>query len=113
LSINPDLTFGQLAVGDVKYREAGSKWQRSDIYQLTTFATGYKVGAAGLFTFSTVKTDVPPEVPVGPVKLNAFVWDAAPETDPDTSASTIVAETAEWIASLESTTPCYRSPAQC
>jgi 5-methylcytosine-specific restriction enzyme subunit McrC len=103
LGLNPDLVFGSVAVGDVKYRVSAAKWERSDIYQLTTFATGYGVESAGLFTFSTSGPIGLPEVPVGPVRLCAFFWDASENTDPAASSEAVVAQAEWWLKATQLT----------
>ena len=95
LHLNPDLVFGDLAVGDVKYRASTAKWKRSDLYQLTTFATGFSMKAAGLFSFSLIGSLDVTKVSVGEVQLRSLFWDARSDANPADSASEVVMQAAD------------------
>lgn len=53
LTLNPDLLFGDAAIGDVKYTLLGPDWNRSYLYQAVTFATGFRLPRAGVFGFTS------------------------------------------------------------
>jgi hypothetical protein len=40
VTLNPDLIFGGVAVGDVKYKMWERDWNRVDLYQAITFVSG-------------------------------------------------------------------------
>ncbi len=77
--LTPDLVFPGIAVGDIKYALMSSDWRRGDLYQLTTFATGYGVGVGGLFSFASHKGSLP-DINIGPVSLRAMLWDCSDDT---------------------------------
>lgn len=60
MTLNPDLVFGSPdAIGDVKYKQASSDWDRPDLYQLVALATGYQVEHACLFSFAGPRSKRP------------------------------------------------------
>jgi McrBC 5-methylcytosine restriction system component len=100
LTLNPDLVFGNSAVGDVKYKLLSKDWKRSDLYQAVAFATGYRVSHAAIVAFSTAPEETPPAVKVGDVRLRPITWDCSPTTTPDHAAQSIVDQAAHWLADL-------------
>jgi len=96
LSLNPDLVFGAIAVGDVKYSLLTQDWNRPHLYQAVAFATGYRATRAGVFGF-TSKGASPPQLQVGPVGLRAFAWLADETVAPEASAATLLDEVRDWI----------------
>jgi hypothetical protein len=96
LTLNPDLVFGSLAVGDVKYSLFSSDWKRSHLYQAVAFATGYGVASAGVFGF-TASGASPPELQVGCVHLRAFTWLANEEVAPGIAEDKLVNQVRKWI----------------
>jgi 5-methylcytosine-specific restriction enzyme subunit McrC len=99
LTLNPDLLFGQLAVGDVKYSLLQPEWNRSHLYQAVAFATGYGATRAGVFGFTS--SDLcPPELQVGPVHLRAFTWLATEAVAPETAEVKLVSETRNWLGAV-------------
>lgn len=79
-SLNPDLVFDDLvsggapAVGDVKYRRnTDGEIKRSELNQITTFATGYRADRAAVIAFGSSAAGE--EVHVGPIRVNGFNWD--------------------------------------
>jgi hypothetical protein len=101
MRLNPDLVFGNVATGDVKYKLLTKEWNRSDLYQAVAFATGYRVGQAAVFTFSSsVPNQTLPCVRVGDVRLRAIAWDCSPETSPAAAAEAMVAEAASWLLGI-------------
>jgi hypothetical protein len=97
LTLNPDLLFGSIAVGDVKYSLLSSDWNRSHLYQAVAFATGYRVAHAGVFGFTSTDSS-PPELQVGPVHLRAFTWLANETVAPETAEVKFVNEVRIWIS---------------
>ncbi len=102
LHLSPDLIFGQIAVGDVKYRLSRPEWVRSDIYQLTTFATAFERRHAGLFSFVIEGAEDLLPIKLGSVSLRSFHWDASPLADPHTSAGSIVRGASDWLRTASS-----------
>lgn len=96
LTLNPDLVFGSIAVGDVKYSLLSSEWKRSHLYQAVAFAAGYRVSRAGVFGFTTTGPS-PPELQVGPVHLRAFTWLANEAVAPQVAEANLVSEARIWI----------------
>lgn len=96
LTLNPDLLFGNVAVGDVKYSLLSSNWNRSHLYQAVAFATGYCVSRAGVFGF-TSSDESPPELQVGPVHVRPFTWLAKEKVTPEVAELKLVNEAREWI----------------
>jgi hypothetical protein len=96
MRLYPDLVLGSTAVGDVKYKILGGEWYRPDLYQLVTFATGFKSPDAALIGFAP-HGEAPPRVGVGDVSLVALAWDVAPDTPPASSASKLVSRTEDWL----------------
>jgi 5-methylcytosine-specific restriction enzyme subunit McrC len=96
LTLNPDLVFGSLAIGDVKYSLLSSDWSRAHLYQAVAFATGYCVRRAGVFGF-TISGASPPELQVGGVHVRAFTWLATAEVAPETAETKLISETHKWI----------------
>lgn len=94
--LNPDLVFGNtFAVGDVKYkRSSDGTIARSDLNQITTFATGYGVTAGVVIAFG--KDEVGENVHVGPVRINGFNWNIDDPT-PDRAADRIARHLQGWL----------------
>src|SRR5262249_44004133 len=96
LTLNPDLLFGDSAVGDVKYSLLSADWNRPHLYQAVTFATGYGMSRAGVFGFTSSGSS-PPELQVGPVHLRAFTWLANEAVAPEIAEAKLVNEARMWI----------------
>jgi hypothetical protein len=96
LTLNPDLIFGRIAVGDVKYSLLKSDWNRPHLYQAVAFATGYRVSHAGLFGFTSTSIS-PQQLQVGPVHLRAFTWIANEAVAAEIAEATLVNAARKWI----------------
>jgi 5-methylcytosine-specific restriction enzyme subunit McrC len=96
LTLNPDLLFGDAAVGDVKYVLLTSDWKRSHLYQAVAFATGYRMSRAGVFGFSS-SGPIPPQLQVGPVNVRTFTWLANKAVAPENAEAQLVNEARMWI----------------
>jgi hypothetical protein len=98
VTLAPDLVFGSRAIGDVKYKIAKTQWNRSDLYQVTTFAVGFKVKSALLVAFSDDSTVSLGDLVVGDVHVHAVLWDCqAP--DPVAARAKFVEESRAWLTS--------------
>lgn len=101
LTLNPDLVFGHVAVGDVKYSLMSGDWRRSHLYQAVAFATGFGVNQAGVFGFSATG-DRPPDVQVGNVALRSFAWRAAADWAAEDAADALLDEVRAWLMLVDS-----------
>ena len=98
-TLNPDLVFdGGLAVGDVKYRDIGPDWRRSDLYQVVAFAAGFDCDCAMVVGFSDGRTAGPTAIRFGKICVEAFAWDVSPFSEPDASGKVLAAQIAAFIA---------------
>ena len=53
MRLQPDLVFDDgYAVADIKYKLHDGTWNRADVYQITTFAAGYRSRRGALVYFS-------------------------------------------------------------
>ncbi|MFC7673280.1 McrC family protein [Mycolicibacterium sp. GCM10028919] len=95
--LNPDLVFGSgFAVGDVKYKlTIDGSIRRSDLNQVTTFATGYNANHAVVVGFGPSATGE--QVQVGDVDVRGFNWDVN-ETNPVDAADRLAESLVEWLA---------------
>ncbi|OBG73496.1 McrC family protein [Mycobacterium sp. E3305] len=96
-SINPDLIFGNNeAVGDVKYRlNADGEIKRSELNQVTTFATGYHAQKATVIAFGPCERGE--EVHVGSVQVNGYNWNSDAVT-PEQAAARLAGRVGTWLA---------------
>ena len=99
LSINPDLIFGDgLAIGDVKYKQLQSVWNKPDFNQIVTFATGFQSKYAILLGFASSETAVLSKpVQIGDVSTMALGWLTADAASPESSRNQLVAEVKYWL----------------
>ncbi len=100
LTLNPDLVFGDIAVGDVKYKLGGSEWNRADFYQAVAFATGFRVRHVAVVSFGVQSDPLPPTVEVGDIKLRPFRWNIEPSVSPAQAAAQLTSQIGNWISSL-------------
>jgi 5-methylcytosine-specific restriction endonuclease McrBC regulatory subunit McrC len=99
--LKPDLVFDDIAIGDVKYKLVGADWQRADMYQITTFATGYRVEDAILVSFiGDDGRHALPQLKIGPVRLRHLAWDARDANPPEASAASMISEAREALGLL-------------
>jgi hypothetical protein len=104
----PDLVFGdRIAVGDVKYKISDGEWNRHDLYQVTTFAAGFRAPTVGMFTFGVEAGVALPALQIGSVAVRGFLWNASGEMSPDDAAADVVAQARQWLSS-----PCRWSASQ-
>jgi hypothetical protein len=98
-TFNPDLVFGDLAVGDVKYKLQGHDWDTGDLYQAVAFATAFQVKQAAIVTFSTAQAVHPP-LQIGDVRLTNFCWTADGSLTPVESAARLAADVYSWLEGM-------------
>lgn len=101
-SINPDLKFDDgKRVGDVKYKLAGSDWDRSDLGQLICFAAAFEATEALEIAFSESIDHQPPELEVGAHRLSFISWPARDEVDPEDAAADLLESVETWLESSD------------
>ncbi len=98
-SLNPDLVFNSgSVVGDVKYKMAKPKWNRSEVEQASMFATGFDASAAVIITFgkSEAVTDI--GMQLGKLPIRRIVWSVGREIDPLEMERSVIDRVREFIA---------------
>jgi 5-methylcytosine-specific restriction enzyme subunit McrC len=98
LTLNPDILFGTVAVGDIKYSLLTPDWNRAHLYQAIAFATGFHVSHAGVFGF-TFSGSCPVEPHVGDVCVRAFTWLADQAVPPEIAEATLTSQARNWLTS--------------
>jgi hypothetical protein len=96
LTLNPDLLFGNAAVGDVKYVLLTPDWDRSHLYQAVAFATGYRLSRAGVFGFSS-SGPIPPPLQIGRVNVRTFTWLANEVVTAEEAQAQLISDARMWI----------------
>ena len=96
LSFTPDLTFGNIAIGDIKYSLDGGSWRRADVYQLLAFAVTHQCSRALLVNFYA---NTPPgvSVQVAGTGLERLCWRV--DRPPNQAAELLVEHVKTWLAS--------------
>lgn len=96
-TLNPDLVFdGGAAVADIKYKVATNDWQRSDLYQVVTFATGYRASRCAIIGFSDGAVPTSP-LHVGDVTADFISWPADARLQPQDAASRLAGDVVVWL----------------
>ena len=112
MTLNPDLVFGApVAVADVKYKTATDEWRRGDLYQVVTFATGYRVSHAAILEFARSDSRALPDLVVGDVCVRQIVWPADPDMIPVDAAASLIASVRTWLSDAALLTRLPESPA--
>lgn len=86
------------AIADVKYKRLGSRWIRSDLYEVTTFALAAAARRAAIIGFAAAEDPLPPAVGVGDIAVRSFGWIADPKTTPGEAAEVLANEVGLWLA---------------
>lgn len=95
LSFKPDLTFGRLAIGDVKYSLDANMWRRSDVYQLLAFAVAHQCSRALLVNFHpSVQGEA--SVQVAGTALRRLGWQL--NLPPEQAAERLVEQVKSWLS---------------
>ena len=96
-TLNPDLVFGEDdAIGDVKYRLSTGAIQTSHLYQVTSFAAGYRTPHGLLIEFGDDQTG--DHVEVGSIRVRAVNWNTG-VNDPSAAADQLCQQVEEWLNS--------------
>ena len=90
------------AVADVKYKLSGSDWNRPDLYQFVTFATGFRAWHAALINFRMPGTDPLPRLSVGDVRVAHLAWSADQARPPQAVAEEFAQRATLWLDSFAS-----------
>jgi hypothetical protein len=99
LKLMPDLLFGNRdALADVKYKLATGEWKRPDLYQIVTFATGFRIAHAAVIEFGDSTTTLLPALHVGDVHVQHLAWAADADRPPSEAATQFVAAVQTLIA---------------
>jgi 5-methylcytosine-specific restriction endonuclease McrBC regulatory subunit McrC len=95
LSFTPDLTFGDIAIGDIKYSLDAGSWRRGDVYQLLAFAVAHQCSRALLVNFHPC---APPEasVQVAGTALRRFCWQL--DNPPQQAGDLLVERVRHWLS---------------
>lgn len=99
LTLNPDLQFGAMAVGDVKYKVWEGEWLRSDLYQLVAFATGFGVEHVLHLGFGA---EAPAPLQVGGVRVHAVQWPVHEHLDAQQAEGVVRERLRAWWAEVTS-----------
>jgi 5-methylcytosine-specific restriction endonuclease McrBC regulatory subunit McrC len=100
-TLNPDLVFDRgRALGDVKYKLQTSDWNNADLYQVVTFATGYRTRHAAVFSFSRGRP-VPYSLDVGDTHVTTICWSTDPSHSPESAAAEFVDSVRTWLTSAK------------
>jgi hypothetical protein len=101
LTFNPDLLFQHgLAVGDVKYKLLAAGWSRPDLYEVISFATGYRSRHCVVLAFRNPNRAPLRPLRVGDVDVTEIAWAADPDVDPSTAAAEMATDVRDWLVSL-------------
>ena len=100
MSLNPDLVFDRgRAVADVKYKLHDGTWNRPDLYQATTFATGYRTRRAAILCFDERTAGAPAvDIGIGDVALRTICWPCATHVSPVQAEDALVHACDAWLA---------------
>jgi 5-methylcytosine-specific restriction enzyme subunit McrC len=105
LTINPDLRFDPLAVGDVKYKVNSNGWARPDLYQSVAFAVGFGCKHGLLVSFCDDDRDEMPAIHVGDVTVDHLLWRASSDMDCRDAENLLILKARAWWASIVGVLP--------
>ena len=106
LRLMPDLIFEQgLAVADVKYKVATGEWKRPDLYEVVTFATGFRIGQAAVIEFATLESPSVPTLQVGDVQVSHLTWPAESDCPPSEASGRFVGGVRQWLQGIPRPAP--------
>lgn len=100
LTLNPDILIepGPF-VADVKYKLGDVAWNRSDLYQAVSFATGFHAANAAIIGFlgEGPGRAKPGVAQVGDVCVSYLAWDARIEVRPEDAAEDLCRQMLRWL----------------
>jgi 5-methylcytosine-specific restriction enzyme subunit McrC len=94
MTLNPDLVFGDLGIGDVKYK-LSDDWIRSDLYQGISFAVGFEVKRCGIISFSKQDNVPVKTLSIGNIEVVQFRWPTGSE--PENAEQQLARQVKAWI----------------
>ena len=101
MTLNPDIVVeGGMAVADVKYKLASREWNRGDMYQVVTFAAGYRTPFGAVVDFRESATPPLPTVQVGETSVAQLSWPADGSLSPDAAAARLANSFSTWLQGL-------------
>jgi hypothetical protein len=103
LTVNPDLVFEGVAVGDVKYKLAEPDWDRADLYQAVAFAAAFEVPSALIALFASAGHEPLPPVRFGSHVVAQVCWPADPALDADVAAAAFARGVVSWFREVSVT----------
>jgi 5-methylcytosine-specific restriction enzyme subunit McrC len=95
ITLNPDLVFAT-GIGDVKYKLNKAEWHRPDLYEVVTFAAGYKASRAAIINFCVNSLERPQRVEIGPVEVSNICWDCVSFPEPQIAEDDFVKNVRYW-----------------
>jgi len=99
MTLNPDLVFGGLAVGDVKYKTDWLSWPRPDLYQSVAFAAGFRLAHAVVVSFSERASRLH-SVAVGNIEVSHLSWEYGEQTPPEIAEDRLKTDARQWWDAL-------------
>lgn len=94
MTVNPDLVFGNKAVGDIKYKKWEGSWNRADLYQLLAFSVAYERQVAVHIGFGGGSHLKP--LRVGNVDVWKIGWNSDEDVLPAAAAETFKMDIRRW-----------------
>lgn len=96
MTLNPDLIFGERAVGEVKYKLSQRSWRRPDFNQLVTFAKGFRTDHCAMIDFQASPDTTLPSVRIGEIEVTHLTWPALEELAPASALEQLVEQIISW-----------------
>ncbi len=103
MTVNPDLVFDKLAIGDVKYKVNWLSWPRPDLYQSVAFASAYSRPEALIVSLASELRRRLPAVGFGGVTVRHLVWHAVSSWSPEAAAENFKEQARDWWVQLGET----------
>jgi 5-methylcytosine-specific restriction enzyme subunit McrC len=98
MTVRPDLVIDDgKAIADVKYKLAGARWTRADLYEVVAFAEAAGSARAAIVGFRRPGDPQPPEVGVGETTVRYLGWDANEAVEPELVADDVASAFANWL----------------
>jgi 5-methylcytosine-specific restriction endonuclease McrBC regulatory subunit McrC len=102
MTLNPDLVWGtHSAVADVKYKIAEDQWRRNDLYEIVSFATGFRVIRAAMIDFRNAEGPGLQTLSIGDVKVAHLTWPATHGTAPEAALDHLADQVVQWTSDID------------
>jgi hypothetical protein len=92
-----------VAIGDVKYKLAGSEWFRADLYEVVAFAVEFGTPHASIVTFKRPGQNGLADVQIGHVRVTQLTWPAEDGIAPESAAEALADDVQAWLVSTSET----------